>query len=69
MPSAAVDIIPRPGEEDDARRRLVRALSAPVEAVADAIMADIRVADRVSALAKLKTAVDTLEDLARVLRN
>ena len=69
MPSVAVDIIPRPGEEEEARRRLVRALSAPVEAIADAIMADIRVENLASALAKLKTAVDALEDLVLVVRN
>lgn len=64
-----VDFIPGLGEKESLRRRLFHTLSIPVKEVADSIMADIRAEDMVSALAKFKTAVDTLEDLARVLRN
>ena len=66
-PVDLVDFIPSPGLEAECRARLVRCLCAPVEAVADSIMADIRAVDMVSALAKFKTALDALQDLARVV--
>lgn len=68
-PVDLVDFIPSPGlAEEECRARLVRCLCAPVEEVADAIMADIRAVDMVSALAKFKTALDALLDLAQAVR-
>lgn len=67
-PVDLVDFIPSPSlAEEECRARLVRCLCAPVEEMADAIMADIRAGDRVSALAKFKTASDRLQDQARVV--
>ena len=67
-PVDLVDFIPSPGLEEECRARLVRALCTPVEEVADAIMADIRAVDMVSALAKFKTALEALQDLAQTVR-
>lgn len=68
-PVDLVDFIPSPGlAEEECRARLVRRLCAPVEEVADAIMADIRAVDMVSALAKFVTAKETLQDLAQTVR-
>ena len=68
-PVDLVDFIPSPSlAEEECRARLVRCLCAPVEEMADAILADIRAVDMVSALAKFKTALDALRDLAQVVR-
>ena len=67
-PVDLVDFIPSPGREEECRARLIQALCTPVEEVADAIMADIRAVDMVSALAKFKTAQNTLLDLSQVMR-
>ena len=67
-PVDLVDFIPSPGLEEECRKRLVRCLCAPVEEMADAIMADIRAVDMVSALAKFVTAKKTLQDLAQTVR-
>ena len=68
-PVDLVDFIPSPGlAEEECRARLVRCLCAPVEEMADAIMADIRAVDMVSALAKFVTAKETLQDLAQTVR-
>ena len=67
-PVDLVDFIPSPGREEECRARLIQALCTPVEEVADAIMADIRAVDMVSALAKFVTAKETLQDLAQTVR-
>ena len=68
-PVDLVDFIPSPSlAEEECRARLVRCLCAPVEEMADAIMADIRAVDMVSVLAKFVTAKETLQDLAQTVR-